>query len=137
MDSGFGQRAPPGGRTASPSSMMCGVIRTSRSRFSSRVSVWENSLPISGSSLRYGMPERLRVTCRLGEATDDRGLAVGDEELVVGAALVEEEPEVATDDVQPRLLGVDGHADLAVARDVRRDAENDAALLELHVGAGR
>ena len=36
--------------------------------------------------------------------------------------LVEEEAEVAADDVQPRLLGVHGHADLAIARDVRGDA---------------
>src|SRR5206468_3805521 len=72
----------------------------------------------------------------LRETTDHGRLAVGDEELVVGAALVEEEAEVTADDVQPRLLGVNGHADLAVARDVRGNAENDAALLELHVRAG-
>ena len=42
---------------------------------------------------------------RLRETADDRRLTVRDEELVVGAALVEEEAEVAADDVQPRLLG--------------------------------
>src|SRR5919107_1888625 len=50
-------------------------------------------------------PRAVLDDLRLGEAADDRSLAVGDEQLVVGAALVEEESEIATDDVQPRLLG--------------------------------
>src|SRR5688572_6166241 len=43
-------------------------------------------------------PRAVANDLRLREAADDRGLAVGDKQLIVGAALVEEEPEVATDD---------------------------------------
>ena len=72
------------------------------------------------------------------QAADDRGLAVVDQELVVGLLLLEDEAEVRRGQrLDRRPLGVELHQHLAVVGHVRGDREPDTGLLELHVGAGR
>src|SRR6476469_10683592 len=69
------------------------------------------------------------------EPADDGGLAVADEELVVGALFEEGVAKVGRGRLELRALGVQRHENLAVVRDVRRDSEDDTGLLERHRGA--
>ena len=68
------------------------------------------------------MPDLELVDLGDRQAADDCGLAVADEELVVGALLPEDESDVRRRELRIRILGVQLEQDLAVVGDVRRDA---------------
>ena len=74
---------------------------------------------------------------RLREPADHRRLPIADQELVVRVPLLEVVPQVAAHVLDRRLLGVQRHEHLPVARDVRRHLQNDTNFLELHGGDRR
>ena len=74
--------------------MIRGVTKIIRSRRFSVSLVKLNSLPMIGRLPRSGMPDRVLVTWVTVRPPMTAGLAVVDQELVVGLLLVEDEAEV-------------------------------------------